>query len=77
VLRGATTSLPTVKALQTEASVLGIYKGMPRYMDTIRYLDERGFDLTGLYPVSRDHALRLVEFDCVMINRSAVIAGVA
>ena len=27
-----------------------------------------------LYPVSRDSALRLVEFDCVMINR--VVAGV-
>ena len=73
VLRGAGDSLPGVKALQTEASVIGIYKGMPQYMDTIRYLEERGFDITGLYPVSRDSALRLVEFDCVMINR--VLAG--
>jgi hypothetical protein len=48
---------------------------MPQYMDIIRYLDQRGFDITGLYPVSRDSALRLVEFDCVMINR--VVAGVA
>jgi FkbM family methyltransferase len=72
VLRGALNSLPIVKALQTEASVISIYKGMPQYMDTIRYLDELGFDITGLYPVSRDSALRLVEFDCVMINRSAV-----
>jgi FkbM family methyltransferase len=71
VLRGAGDSLPAVKALQTEASVIGIYKGMPQYMDTIRYLEQRGFDITGLYPVSRDSALRLVEFDCVMINRSA------
>ena len=74
VLRGAGDSLPAVKALQTEASVIGIYRGMPQYMDIIRYLDERGFDITGLYPVSRDSALRLVEFDCVMINR--VVAGV-
>jgi len=74
VLRGARDSLPEVKALQTEASVINIYKGMPQYMDTIRFLDERGFDITGLYPVSRDSALRLVEFDCVMINRSAKVA---
>ena len=53
--------------------MIGIYKGMPQYMDIIRYLEERGFDITGLYPVSRDSALRLVEFDCVMINR--VVAG--
>lgn len=71
VLRGAKESLKTVRALQTEASVIGIYKGMPGYMDTIRYLDDRGFDITGLYPVSRDRSLRLVEFDCVMINRQA------
>ena len=75
VLRGARDCLSMVKALQTEASVRGIYKGMPRYTDTIRYLDECGFDITGLYPVSRDSALRLVEFDCVMINRSAIGAG--
>jgi FkbM family methyltransferase len=71
VLQGACDSLGAVKALQTEASVIGIYKGMPGYMDTIRYLGERGFDITGLYPVSRDSSLRLVEFDCVMINRTA------
>jgi len=75
VLRGAGASLPGVKALQTEASIIGLYKGMPQYIDTLRYLDERGFDITGLYPVSRDSALRLVEFDCVMINRA--VAGVA
>jgi FkbM family methyltransferase len=70
VLQGARASLGGMRALQTEASVIGIYKGMPGYLDTIRYLDERGFDITGLYPVSRDSSLRLVEFDCVMINRS-------
>jgi FkbM family methyltransferase len=74
VLRGAGLSLPAVKALQTEASVRGIYKGMPRYTEIIHYLDERGFDITGLYPVSRDSTLRLVEFDCVMINRAAIDA---
>lgn len=71
VLQGAHDSLPDVRGLQTEASVIGIYKGMPGYMDTLRYLDERGFDVTGFYPVSRDSSLRLVEFDCVMINRGA------
>jgi FkbM family methyltransferase len=77
VLRGATASLPKMRALQTEASVIGIYKGMPPYMETIRYLDERGFDITGIYPVSRDGGLRLVEFDCVMINRNAALRAAA
>jgi FkbM family methyltransferase len=70
VLEGALQSLAGIPALQSEASVIGIYKGMPGYMETIRYLGGRGFDITGLYPVSRDRSLRLIEFDCVMINRS-------
>ena len=77
VLQGARDCLADVRALQTEASVIGIYKGMPGYMDTIRYLDERGFDITGFYPVSRDSSLRLVEFDCVMINRAAAAVQAA
>lgn len=72
VLHGAEESLPAINALQTEASVIGIYKSMPSYMDTIRYLNERGFEITGLYPISRDRALRLVEFDCVMVNAAMV-----
>ena len=35
-------------------------------------LDTQGFDITSLYPVNRDNALRLVEFDCVVINRTAI-----
>jgi len=75
VLEGSRQSLPGIPALQSEASVIGIYKGMPGYMDTIRYLGGRGFDISGLYPVSRDRSLRLIEFDCVMINRSAAAAA--
>jgi FkbM family methyltransferase len=74
VMEGARDCLPAIPALQTEASVLGIYKGMPGYMETIHYLGDRGFDITGLYPISRDRSLRLIEFDCVMINRAAVTA---
>lgn len=70
VMEGARGSLAEIPALQSEVSVLGIYKGMPGYMDTIHYLGERGFDITGVYPASRDRALRLIEFDCVMINRA-------
>jgi len=69
VLRGAEQSLAAIHALQSEASVLSIYKGMPGYAQTIDHLRERGFDITGFYPVSRDRQLRLIEFDCVMISR--------
>lgn len=45
---------------------------MPCNTETIHYLDERGFDTAGRYPMSRDNALRLVELDCVRINRTAI-----
>lgn len=77
VLAGAAASLPAIRALQTEASIIGIYRDMPDYMQTIRYLNERDFDISGLYPISRDPAMRLIEFDCVMVNRRASVATAA
>jgi FkbM family methyltransferase len=72
VLRGGETALRAVSALQTEASLRQIYKDMPHYTETSDFLAARGFDVTGIYPVSRDPLLRLIEFDCVMINRDLV-----
>lgn len=71
VLRGARTVLPSICALQTEASVIAIYRNMPDYKKTIGLLNDCGFELTGLYPVSRDECLRVIELDCVMLNRQA------
>jgi FkbM family methyltransferase len=68
VFRGGANTLPSIAALQTEASIIGIYKHMPTYIDTIHFLNERGFDVTALQPVNRDQLHRLVELDCVMRN---------
>ena len=70
VLRGGLQSLPRICALQTEASVIGIYEGMPGYLDAIRFLGEHAFDVTGFFPVQRDRRLRLIECDCVGVNRA-------
>lgn len=70
VLKGAIHSLGEFRALQAEASVRPLYKEMPDYRAVIDYLDLAGFDLSGLFPVSYDKALRLIEFDCLMINRT-------
>ncbi|AOU99395.1 hypothetical protein BI364_16985 [Acidihalobacter yilgarnensis] len=69
VLRGARESLRNIRALQSEVSVLGIYTGMPGYMESIEAIRESGFDVTGLFPVTRDDAMRVIEFDCVAVNR--------
>lgn len=72
VFQGAVMSLTKVLALQTELSVHPIYQNVPSYLEMIGQLNERGFDLTGLFPVARDENLRVVEFDCVMVRSSAV-----
>jgi FkbM family methyltransferase len=68
VIRGAAAALPTVRALQTEISMQPLYTNAPSYRETLDVLTKRGFAVTGMYPVSRDELLRVVEFDCVMVN---------
>lgn len=67
VLAGATQTLNSVVALQSEISVAPLYEGMPDYIESLSTFREAGFELTGLYPVSRDpDSLQLIELDCVM-----------
>jgi FkbM family methyltransferase len=68
VLRGAAATLPRVAALQTEVSVQPIYEGMPTMQDALEYLDRAGFAVSGLFPVTLDQQLRVVEFDCIAVR---------
>ena len=69
MLKGATQTLRLVGALQTEASMLPLYEGMPDYKQSIETLNGLVFDISGMFPIVRDQFLRIVEFDCVMVNR--------
>ena len=69
VLEGASGSLQRVAALQSEVSVKPIYDGMTALPDALLRFRQCGFELTGLFPVSRDSdRMRLVELDCVMMR---------
>ena len=70
VVKGAAQTLPKISALQTEASVVPIYAGMPNYVTSIETLQRCGFALSGIYP-NNDYFPRLIEFDCVMIKDSS------
>ena len=72
VLKGAETNLSQISALQTELSCMRIYKGMPGYLKVLNALDKRGFQLSGLFPVTQDTLLRVIEADCVMISSAQV-----
>lgn len=68
VLKGASAVLHRLVGLQLEAAVIPIYQQVPGFASTVEYVSGRGFDLTGVYPVSRDSLFRLIEVDCVFIN---------
>lgn len=70
VVKGASQSLPKIRGLQTEASVVPIYDNSPDYVTTIRTVEEKDFVLSGIYPNNEGHFPRLVEFDCYFVAKS-------
>jgi len=68
VLRGAEQSLPSLAGLQFEGSVVPLYRDMPPFTDMLAHLVAHGFALSDMFPVTKDPALKLIEFDCVMVK---------
>jgi hypothetical protein len=54
--------------MQSEVSMMPLYEGMPTFAESIETFSSLGFDVTGLFPVSRDERLRVIEFDCTLIS---------
>lgn len=71
VLRGAGGTLERTHAVVTEASVTPIYSGTPTYREIIAFLEARGFRPSGLYPISHEPDLSLIELDCFFVRPSA------
>ena len=69
VIRGAERTLTDVRAVQMELSAQAIYKETPPYFEVLKEMHQRDYDLTGLFPITQDSLLRLIGFDCVLINR--------
>ncbi len=64
---GAKHVLSRALSMQSEMAVQKIYENMPDYMESLQLFRSRGFEITGVYPVSRDRSSQiLIEFDCVM-----------
>ncbi|MGW0090459.1 FkbM family methyltransferase [Streptomyces sp. NPDC003328] len=59
--------------LQSEVALLRLYEGSPRMQESVAEYESRGFEITGMYPVTREASTgRVVEFDCVMVRAAAV-----
>jgi FkbM family methyltransferase len=73
VIRGASRSMDKVVGILTEVPVNPIYEGMPTMSAVFSHLEDLGFELTGLFPVTRDRSrVRLVEGNCVFVRGSAL-----
>ncbi|WP_298859483.1 FkbM family methyltransferase [uncultured Gimesia sp.] len=71
VIKGAEKSIDQIDGLQSEIAILPLYDGMPDYVESLAAFREKGFELTGLFPVSRDQqSLILIEMDCVMRRKA-------
>jgi FkbM family methyltransferase len=65
-----------IAALQSEVAVLPIYDGMPMMPQALAAYQAAGFEITALYPVSRQSRTgRVVEFDCVMVRPGLLVAA--
>ena len=69
VFAGAEQSLGRIRCLLSELSLTPLYDGMPGYLKSLATFEERGFLMSGLYPVNRNKDLSFIEVDCMLVNR--------
>jgi hypothetical protein len=73
VFAGAGDSIERFVGLQSELALMEIYKGMPRMQESLAAYEKAGFEIAGLYPVSRQtRTARVLEYDCVMVRASVL-----
>lgn len=59
--------------LQAEVALLRIYEGMPRMAEAIDAYEAAGFEISGMFPVSRQsRTARVLELDCMMVRAGAL-----
>ena len=68
MLSGAGSRTDELIGVQTAASVQGIYDGATTHIESIEALQGLGLTLSGMFPVTLDGDLRLVEYDCVAVR---------
>lgn len=70
VADGAGVMLSSFVAVQTETAIAKLYESMPDFAESQAYFTARGFDLSAIIPNNEGHFARLIETDCIFINRA-------
>lgn len=72
VFAGVGDKMKHIVALLSEVSVVPIYENMPHLTESIALFEQAGFEIAGLFPVTRDKpSLRVIEYDCMMVRAAA------
>ena len=59
--------------MQSEVALLRIYEGMPRMPESLAVYEAAGFEVAGMYLVTRERrTARALEFDCLMVRADAL-----
>ncbi|WP_314174684.1 FkbM family methyltransferase [Streptomyces winkii] len=75
VFAGAGERIGEYVGMQSEVAVLQLYEGSPHMIEAIAAYEEAGFEITGMYPVTREETTgRVVEFDCILARADSVPA---
>lgn len=69
VFEGASGCLDNIRGIQTEISVMPIYKNMPTFETSFQIFKSKGFEVSGLYSLSESRFPHAVEFDCIYLPR--------
>jgi FkbM family methyltransferase len=65
--------LKQVVGMQSEVACVPIYDHMPRLPEQISTYEAEGFEITGMFPVTRHQStLRVIEFEVTMVRAEAV-----
>lgn len=73
VFEGAGARIKEFVGMQSEVALLQIYADMPRMQEAVAIFEAAGFEITGMFPVTREiETGRILEFDCVLFRASAV-----
>jgi FkbM family methyltransferase len=69
VFAGAGDAIGRFVGMQSEVALMEIYRGMPRMPEALAAYEAAGFELAGLYPVSRQtRTARVLEYDAVLVR---------
>ena len=76
VFAGAGGAVESMLGLQSEVAVIPLYEGAPTMLEALPTYQASGFDLSGLFPVTRDpDTASVLEYDCLMVRRGSFAAA--